>query len=102
MIWKKASNQHLSFEKLEIAGKGTDFFLIFCHQLRHTMVTQLLNGGADIVAIQELLGHSQIELTMRYSRLSSLKAQHDYYQAMDRIMEKGGQAPSTDVLPIKN
>jgi site-specific recombinase XerD len=75
---------------------------ITCHQLRHTMATQLLNGGADIVAIQELLGHSQIELTMRYSRLSSLKAQHDYYQAMDRIMEKGGQAPSTDVLPIKN
>lgn len=61
---------------------------ISCHQLRHTMATQLLNAGADIVTIQELLGHSQIELTMRYSKLSNIKAQHDYYQAADRVMEK--------------
>ncbi|MBT8361410.1 MAG: tyrosine-type recombinase/integrase [Desulfobacterales bacterium] len=74
---------------------------ISCHQLRHTMATQLLNGGADIVAIQELLGHSTIELTMRYSRLSNMKAQHDYYQVMDRIMEKGDQAPPAQ-RPLKN
>lgn len=58
-----------------------------CHQLRHTMATQLLNAGADIVTIQELLGHSKIELTMRYSRLSDMKAQHDYYKAMERVMQ---------------
>lgn len=58
---------------------------VTCHQLRHTMATQLLNNGADIVAIQELLGHTRLELTMRYSKLSSLKARNDYYQAMDRI-----------------
>lgn len=63
---------------------------ISCHQLRHTMATQLLNAGADVVTIQELLGHSKIELTMRYSRLSNLKAQHDYYKAIERIMEKSG------------
>jgi len=57
-----------------------------CHQLRHTMATQLLNAGADIVTIQELLGHSKIELTMRYSMLSNMKAQHDYYKAMERVM----------------
>jgi len=59
---------------------------ITCHQLRHTMATQLLNAGADLVSIQELLGHTKIETTMRYSRLSNLKAQNDYYQAMERIM----------------
>ena len=59
---------------------------VTCHQLRHTMATQLLNAGADLVSIQELLGHSKIETTMRYSRLSNLKAQTDYYQAMERIM----------------
>ena len=59
---------------------------VTCHQLRHTMATQLLNAGADLVSIQELLGHAKIETTMRYSRLSNLKAQNDYYQAMERIM----------------
>ena len=50
---------------------------ITCHQPRHTMATQLLNNGADILVIQELLGHAKIELTMRYSKLSGLKAQKD-------------------------
>ena len=50
------------------------------------MATQLLNAGADLVTIQQILGHSQIETTMQYSRLSNLKAQSDYYQAMDRVM----------------
>ena len=59
---------------------------ISCHQLRHTMATQLLNAGADVVTIQELLGHSKIETTMQYSRLSNIKAQKDYYEAMDKVM----------------
>jgi len=58
-----------------------------CHKLRHTMATNLLNAGADIVTIQELLGHSKIEQTMRYSKLSNMRAQHDYYKAMDRVMK---------------
>jgi integrase len=53
---------------------------------RHTMATMLLNAGADIVTIQELLGHSKLEMTMRYSRLSNMKAQKDYYEAMERVM----------------
>lgn len=69
---------------------------ITCHRLRHTMATQLLNGGADIVAIQELLGHSEIELTMRYSRLSNLKTQHDYYRVMENL-----EADSDDMLAVE-
>ena len=60
---------------------------ITCHQLRHTMATQLLNAGADVATIQELLGHSKIEMTMRYSRLSNMRAQRDYYKAMEKIMQ---------------
>ncbi len=66
------------------------------------MATQLLNNGADIVAIQELLGHAKIELTMRYRKLSSLKAQKDYYQAMEKISGIGVRDPTAEVPPIRN
>ena len=39
---------------------------ICCHQLRHTMATQLLNAEAEVVTIQDLLGHSVISTTERY------------------------------------
>jgi site-specific recombinase XerD len=63
---------------------------VSCHQLRHTMATQLLNADADLVTIQNLLGHTRIKTTMRYCRLSNMKAQRDYYKAIARIMEKSG------------
>ena len=61
---------------------------VSCHQLRHTMATQLLNADADLVTIQDLLGHNRIKTTQRYCKLSNRKAQRDYYQAMTTVMEK--------------
>lgn len=75
---------------------------VTCHRLRHTMATQLLNGGADIVTIQELLGHSDIELTMRYSRLSNLKAQNDYFRVIEDLEAKGNDTLEVKVPPIRN
>lgn len=61
---------------------------VTCHRLRHTMATQLLNADADIVSIQELLGHSRIKTTQRYSKLLNMKAQRDYFKAMEVVMER--------------
>ncbi len=63
---------------------------VSCHQLRHTMATQLLNADADLVTIQDLLGHTRIKTTMRYCRLANAKAQRDYFKAVAVIMEKVG------------
>jgi site-specific recombinase XerD len=61
---------------------------VSCHQLRHTMATQLLNAGADLVTIQDLLGHARIKTTQRYCRVSNLKVQKDYHKAMDAVVKK--------------
>ena len=61
---------------------------VSCHQLRHTMATQLLNADADLVTIQDLLGHSKITTTQCYCRVSNLKVQRDYYKAINVVLQR--------------
>ena len=61
---------------------------VSCHQLRHTMATQLLNADAELVTIQDLLGHSLITTTQRYCRVSNRKVQRDYFKAMEEVIRR--------------
>ena len=61
------------------------------HQLRHTMATQMLNADAEVVTIQDLLGHNQINTTERYCAVSNLKVMRDYFKAMEVIMQRAAQ-----------
>ena len=63
---------------------------VSCHHLRHTMATQLLNADADLVTIQDILGHSRIKTTQRYCKVSNLKVQRDYFKAMEVVMQRTG------------
>jgi len=81
-------------KRIEHYAKGSRL-KVSCHQLRHTMATQLLDADADIVIIQDLLGHSRIATTQRYCRVSNQKVQREYYKAMDAvIMRTGLEAPT--------
>jgi integrase len=68
---------------------------VSCHHLRHTMATQLLNADADLCTIQDLLGHSNVKTTQRYCRISNLKVQRDYFNAMEVIMQQRAGNPDS-------
>lgn len=76
-------------KRMEYYAKKTNI-KISCHHLRHTMATQMLNADADLETIQDLLGHSSIRTTQRYSRISNLKVQRDYHKAMEVVMQRTG------------
>ena len=63
-------------------------FKATCHQLRHTMATQMLNADADLVTIQDLLGHAYIRTTERYCRVSNQKVRRDYYLAINKVIAR--------------
>jgi len=52
------------------------------HSLRHTFATDLLNAGMRLECLQQLLGHSTLEMTLRYARLTDKTRENEYFKAM--------------------
>ena len=77
----------MMFKKyLHAAGLGHRGYTLHC--LRHSFATELLNAGMRLECLQVLLGHTNLEVTRRYARLSDKTRETEYFAAMSRI-EKG-------------
>lgn len=59
-----------------------------CHSLRHTFASNLLEAGAEVIAIKELLGHASIESSERYAKLSNQRVKQVYQQSIRKVIAK--------------
>jgi integrase/recombinase XerD len=82
-------------KKAEIDRPGS------CHLLRHTCATHMLEGGADIRFIQQLLGHEKLETTAIYTQVSieQLKAVHSKTHPAEAPKQKPDSQNGGEPLP---
>ena len=71
---------------LEKAGLSDKGYTIHC--LRHTFASELLNAGLRLEVLQQLLGHSSLEVTRQYARLTDKTREEEYFKAME-VIERG-------------
>jgi integrase/recombinase XerD len=78
---------YLRFRRcLEAAGLSHKGYTIHC--LRHTYASELLNAGLRLEVLQQLLGHSSLEVTRQYARLTDRTREVEYFRAMT-VIERG-------------
>jgi integrase/recombinase XerD len=75
-----------TLERADLLDKGYS-----PHSLRHTFATDMINAGMRVEVLQQILGHQDIEMTLRYARLSDKRREEDYYRAM-MVIQGGGES----------
>ncbi|MDA2438688.1 site-specific integrase [Bacillus cereus] len=83
-LWVQTKLNDLAIKKNITDEKG-DIFHFKNHAFRHTYAVKMLNGGADILTVQELLAHASPEMTMRYARLLDETKR----KAFEEVVKKG-------------
>jgi site-specific recombinase XerD len=74
-------------KKMERSAKAAGI-VASCHRLRHTFASNLLEHGAEIVSIRELLGHASIASSERYAKVSNQKVKQVYLTTMRKVLQQ--------------
>jgi integrase/recombinase XerD len=90
LCYESARNMFIKY--LEKAGLAYKRYTLHC--LRHTFATELLNARMPLECLRVLLGHTSLEVTRIYARLTDKTREDEYFFAMDRILR--GEADADD------
>jgi site-specific recombinase XerD len=93
MLFYAQGGQSLGYEAarsmfnkyLQKAGLSFSGYTLHC--LRHTFATDLLNARMPLECLRVLLGHTSLEITRIYARLTDKTREREYFAAMDRILK---------------